>query len=315
MAQLEIEMKMKVQSTAKVSNQIGLQIAADLINGRTESAQAIVDADIFAAVSNAKWNPATWEGVMGKLIRLANQLKDRTTIVQPAFSIFMENGNSKLPFAAFSSMAILDCAGYGECGKWCYSKTAWRNPNAYGRQVANSMLLRSEAGRDLIAKEFARIKSPVLRLYVDGDFYSKENLKWWMDLIKTRPELSVYGYSKSWTEFLALNLDSYEWPDNYILNLSGGSRHEGTMMRDLMMRLPITRGEFIAVPVDSVHLKNKSYQSKRNAGFADYAKDVRASAGKRVFVCSGKCGDCLPDGTHACGSDRFRNVTIAIGVH
>jgi hypothetical protein len=34
-----------------------------------------------------------------------------------------------------------------------------------------------------------------------------------------------------------------------------------------------------------------------------------------VFVCAGKCGDCLPDGTHACGSDRFRGVTIAIGVH
>ena len=305
-----MKVKMKVQSTAKVSNQIGLQIAADLINGRTESAKAIIAADPSRSL-----NPATWEGVMAKLVSLADQLATGTTIVRSAFSIFVEDGNSKLPFAAFSSMAILDCAGYGECGKWCYSKTAWRNPNAYGRQVANSMLLRSKAGRDLIAKEFARIKSPVLRLYVDGDFYSKENLKWWMDLIKTRPELSVYGYSKSWTEFLALNLDSYEWPDNYILNLSGGSRHEGTMMRDLMMRLPITRGEFIAVPVAATHLKNKSYQSKRNAGFSDYAKDVRSAAGKRVFVCAGKCGDCLPDGTHACGSDRFRGVTIAIGVH
>jgi hypothetical protein len=303
-------MKMKVQTKSKVSNSIGLKIAADLINGNTASAREIIAADPSRAM-----NPATWEGVMAKLVRLADQLASCTTIVRSAFSIFMEDGNSKLPFAAFSSMAILDCAGYGECGKWCYSKTAWRNPNAYGRQVANSMLLRHEAGRDLIAKEFARIKSPVLRLYVDGDFYSKENLKWWMDLIKTRPSLAVYGYSKSWVEFLSLNLDSYDWPTNYILNLSGGSRHDGTMMRDLMMRLPITRGEFIAVPVAAHHIKNKSYQSKRNAGHADYAKDVRSAAGKRVFVCAGKCGDCLPDGTHACGSDRFRGVTIAIGVH
>ena len=177
------------------------------------------------------------------------------------------------------------------------------------------MLLRSEAGRDLIAKEFARIKSDTLRLYVDGDFYDKSNLKFWMDLIKTRPSLAVYGYSKSWVEFLALNLDGYQWPTNYILNLSGGSRHEGTAMRDLMMSLPITRGEFIAVPVAAHHIRNKSYQSRRNDGFADYAKDVRSASGKRVFVCSGKCGDCLPDGSHACGSDRFRNVTIAIGVH
>jgi hypothetical protein len=299
---------MKVQS--KVSNAVGLKIAADLINGNTTSAREIIAADPARAAK-----PMTWEGVMAKLVKLADQLASCTTIVRPAFSIFKEDGNSKLPFAAFSSMAILDCAGYGECGKWCYSKTAWRNPNAYGRQVANSMLLRHEAGRALIASAFARIESPVLRLYVDGDFYSKENLKWWMDLIKTRPELSVYGYSKSWVEFLSLNLDSYEWPSNYILNLSGGSRHDGTMMRDLMMRLPITRGEFIAVPVAAEHIRNKSYQSKRNVGFADYSKAVRNAAAQRVFVCAGKCGDCLPDGSHACGSDRFRGVTIAIGVH
>ena len=299
-----------MKTKTKVSNEIGLRIAADLIKGDTASAQAIVDADRDRAM-----NTATWEGVMSKLVRLADQLSGSTSTVRPAFSIFMEDGNSKLPFAAFSSMAIVDCAGYGECGKWCYSKTAWRNPNAYGRQVANSMLLRSEAGRDLIAKEFARIKSDTLRLYVDGDFFSKANLKFWMDLIKTRPSLAVYGYSKSWVEFLALNLDGYQWPTNYILNLSGGSRHEGTAMRDLMMSLPITRGEFIAVPVAAHHIRNKSYQSRHNDGFADYAKDVRSASGKRVFVCSGKCGDCLPDGSHACGSDRFRNVTIAIGVH
>ena len=299
---------MKVQS--KVSNSVGLKIAADLIRGNTASAREIIAADPSRAM-----NPATWEGVMAKLVCLADQLASGATIVRPAFSIFMEDGNSKLPFAAFSSMAILDCAGYGECGKWCYSKTAWRNPNAYGRQVANSILLRHEAGRALIASAFAKLQSPVLRLYVDGDFFDKSNLKWWMDLIKTRPELSVYGYSKSWVEFLSLNLDSYEWPTNYTLNLSGGSRHDGTMMRDLMMRLPITRGEFIAVPVAAEHIRNKSYQSKRNVGFADYSKAVRSSAAQRVFVCAGKCGDCLPDGSHACGSDRLRGVTIAIGVH
>ena len=252
---------------------------------------------------------------MAKLIVMADELKRNKVFNTPAFNVFIKDGNNKLPFTAFSSMAILDCAGYGECAKWCYSKTSWRNPSAYGRQVSNSMLLRSKAGRDLVAREFAKIKSPTLRLYVDGDFYSKANLKWWMDLIKTRPDLSVYGYSKSWVEFLALDLDGYRWPNNYTLNLSGGSRHDGTRMRVLMESLPITRGDFLAVPVPRIHIKNKAYQSKRNEGFADYARDVRASAGKRVFVCSGKCGDCLPDGTHACGSHRFRNVTIAIGVH
>ena len=181
------------------------------------------------------------------------------------------------------------------------------------------MLLRSQAGRDLIAREFSRLKTETVRLYVDGDFHSKENLKFWMDLIKTRPDIQVYGYSKSWVEFVALHLSGYAWPDNYLLNLSGGSRfakQEG--LRRAMATLPIVRGEFLAVPVDRHHLKNHSYQSRRNAGFRDYAKQVRANAGQRVFVCSGDCGDCLTiagKNQHACGSDRMRGVAIAIGTH
>ena len=124
-------------------------------------------------------------------------------------------------------MAILDCPGRGECAAWCYSLKSWRNPNALGRQVSNSMLLRAQAGRDLIAAEFSRLKTETVRLYVDGDFHSKENLTFWMDLIKTRPDIQVYGYSKSWVEFVALHLSGYAWPENYLLNLSGGSRFAG----------------------------------------------------------------------------------------
>jgi len=75
------------------------------------------------------------------------------------------------------------------------------------------------------------------------------------------------------------------------------------------------RGEFIAVPVERHHMRIGAYQSKRHEGHAAYAKNVRESAGKRVFVCPGKCGDCLTDGSHACGSSRMNGVTIAIGVH
>lgn len=52
-----------------------------------------------------------------------------------------------------------------------------RNPNAAGRQISNSMLLRYAMGRAFIAAEFGRIKGDVLRLYVDGDFHSIDNLR------------------------------------------------------------------------------------------------------------------------------------------
>jgi len=301
---------MKVKPEARMNQTRCMKIAADLIKGDTDSAALFLAENPTSIDKNG-----TWENVVAKLCYTAKLITDsRATIVQPVFAVFNEAGNVKLPFAAFSSMAIIDCAGYGECGKWCYSKTAWRHPNAWGRQVANSMLLRSEAGRKLVTEAFHKLKSPILRLYVDGDFHSRENLQFWMDLIKTRPEIQVYGYSKSWVEFIALKLAGYEWPANYTLNLSSGSRHDDTL-RQIMATLPVTRGEFIAVPVARHHMTSKAYQSKRNDGFAEYSKNVRQSAGKRVFVCAGKCGDCLPDGTHACGSRRFDGVTIAIGVH
>ena len=295
----------------KVTKAIALKAARELIAGETRTAHRIVEAHPTGGVQS-------WAGVFRKLIAQAEAIESRT-LSRASFSIWAKNGNSKLPFVSFSSMAILDCPGAGECATkgWCYSLKAWRNPNALGRQASNSMLLRSPAGRDLIAREFSRLKTETVRLYVDGDFHSKENLKFWMDLIKTRPDIQVYGYSKSWVEFVALHLSGYAWPDNYLLNLSGGSRW-GDGVRVAMESLPIVRGEFLAVPVDREHLKNHSYQSRRNAGFPAYARQVRANASQRVFVCTGNCGDCLTiagKNQHACGSELMRGVAIAIGTH
>lgn len=290
-----------------------IQAARELLSAMHGGDTPTVNAILTAAPDKIHIH-GTWQNVLHKLVHQAESMR-HGMLAAPVFSIFAEDGNSKLPFAAFSSMAVIDCPGAGACLQWCYSMTAWRHPNAWGRQASNSMLLRHEMGREMIARAFHALSCPTLRLYVDGDFHSAQNLRWWMDLIRQRPELSVYGYSKSWAEFLALHLQGYAFPPNYILNLSGGSRHDGTAMRELMMQLPVTRGEFIAVPVDKRHIKNKSYQSKRNAGHADYSRNVRQSAGRRVFVCAGKCGDCLPDGTHACGSPRMTGIPIAIGVH
>lgn len=233
-----------------------------------------------------------------------------------------ENGNGKLPFYAFSSLAGIDCPQAGAClygangelmGGFCYSFKAWRYPAAFMRQLINSLRLRTKAGRDEIVAAWMELpRGATVRLYVDGDFASPDILAFWMRLCVARPDLQVYGYSKSWR--LLLSYDSAtggRWPSNYLLNLSSGGNGTEAEKR-AVAALPIARGEFIAVNTARDH--GRAYQSKRNDGFADYARDVRESAGKRVFVCSGKCGDCTPSG-HACGSEKFRGVPIAIGVH
>jgi len=163
------------------------------------------------------------------------------------FSVFMAQGNSKLPFYAFSSLPGFDCPGAGAClygdneytpdnfGKgWCYSFKGWRYPAAFFRQLQNSLLLRDQAGRALIASQFHEIPAGrTLRLYVDGDFASLEILRFWMDLCHARPDIKIagrdgvagYGYSKSWKLFIELDRAGYKWPANYLLNVSSGSRY------------------------------------------------------------------------------------------
>lgn len=236
-------------------------------------------------------------------------------------AVFADGGNSKLPFFAFSSLPGIDCPQAGKClygesgdlmGGFCYSFKAWRYPAAFMRQLINSIRLRTKEGRNEIVAAWMELpRGAIVRLYVDGDFASPEILAFWFRLCFARPDLQVYGYSKSWRLLLSYAKSGAAFPSNYLLNISSGG--SGTNEeRDAVAKLPIARGEFVAIATLKDH--GNAYQSRKNAGFADYARDVREQAGRRVFVCSGRCGDCTPSG-HACGSEKFRGIPIAIGIH
>lgn len=233
------------------------------------------------------------------------------------FSVFVSDGNKKLPFYAFSSLAIADCPGKGKCQEYCYSLKAWRYPAAFFRQLQNSLLMRHNP--QAIAAAWSQIPNgKTVRLFVDGDFPSVETLRFFMDLCKARPDLNVYGYSKSWAEFVSLDSAGYFWPSNYLVNKSNGSKWINTGIANAFSRLPIVRGEFDAVAVAKSFITSKAYQSKDNPGSGEYRKTVREKLKAiydRVFACPGNCGNCLPGGRHACGSKEFSGIAIGIGIH
>ncbi len=238
-------------------------------------------------------------------IRELSKLKALLTTGAPQWAVFRLDGNSKLPFAAFSSLPGVTCPGAGDCLAWCYSFRAWRYPAAFCRQVQNAHLLRHNP--QLIADAFHALPRDItLRLYVDGDFASVQDVSFWMENLRTRPDIVTYGYSKSFRELLAYHRSWPYWPKNYLLNLSGGHAH-GVDTVAKMKQLPITRGTFDAV---SIGRKVKS----SDHGKRETNKAIRAAVSGNVFPCPGKCGSCTPKG-HACGSDRFRNIPIAIAVH
>ena len=246
----------------------------------------------------------TSEGVSWKKesLKLAMWLEDTTT--KPVYTIFAK-GNSKLPFFSFSALPVVTCPGLGNCEETCYSFKAWRYPAAFFRQLQNTVLILKQSTHIVTAWENIP-NSTTVRLYVDGDIDSMKTLEFWMDRLRERPDIQAYGYSKSWALFLTYK---GEWPKNYFLNLSSGSRYDDTT-RQKMESLPIVRGEFIALEV--AHKLKGKYDNP------EYKQELRKVAKlqgiEKPFLCSGKCGDCTKKGP-ACALDTFAKIPIVIGIH
>ena len=141
----------------------------------------------------------TWLYNITKFKSFIIQLSDNNIQKMP-FTIFNKNGNKKLPFYTFSSLPLFTCNGAFSCAKFCYSLKAWRYPSAFFRQFMCFILMNER--KDIIADAFKTIKNGAdLRLYVDGDFSSIEDLDFWMSQLKSRSDIKAYGYSKSWNFF------------------------------------------------------------------------------------------------------------------
>lgn len=245
-------------------------------------------------------------------IRDLNKLKQVILTNTPQFKILAKDGNSKLPFLAFSSLpGVGHCPGAGDCLSFCYSFKAWRYPAAFCRQAQNSWLMQSITGWNQIANAIDQHKPDTgsidFRLYVDGDFSSAGNVRAWFNILHSRSWLNTYGYSKSWQELLEYS-KYMPLPDNYTLNLSSGSVH-GDDIKQAIKNLSITRGEFIAVTV-GYPVKNTMHNDR------EHQRRLRQAHGytRKVFTCPGKCGSCTKQ-AHACGSDRFKGIDIIIAVH
>jgi hypothetical protein len=250
-------------------------------------------------------------------LKLAQGLEDigaNPDVFDTPFPVFMVKGNSKLPFTAFSALPEFTCPGAGDCLRWCYSFTSWRYPAAWARQVQNTLLLMH--ARHVVAHHFARLDhGAIVRLYVDGDFDSPGTVEFWFDLLKARPDIKAYGYSKSW-DLLWEYAQTDELPENYRLNLSSGGRSQ-TVTADQMRTLPITRGEFVAVPISYRPKDKKGKVGSERYDDPEYHRAVRRAAaeqGIKAFSCPGRCGECCGS-EHACGSARMAGVTICIGIH
>ena len=232
------------------------------------------------------------------------------------FSIIIKKGNVKLgpKFFAFSSLPGEQfCQGAGDCLKACFSFKAWRYPAAFCRQAQNTILMQTDAGRELLAHEYLTIKLPrgqktvEFRLFVDGDYRDADQAIFFFNLIGQRPEFKVYGYSKSFAAIIVASQFA-KTPENYLLNLSGGHKYDKATETQFS-KLPVVRGEFLMVG-------EKTDLEYGSPEYRDAARKAFAATGdtRKPFICPGKCFECTPGG-HACGSRKFEKIPIVILTH
>ena len=256
---------------------------------------SIIDA-LAVLRADSRFQTIGWQRSFDRLSRVFSTGKPELTIIK-------SDGNSKLPFYAFSSLPGVTCPGAGECLKFCYSFRAWRYPDAFARQVQNAFLMRFYP--DTIRSAFNAIPDGAdFRLYVDGDFSSVSDVSFWFSLLLSRPSIKAYGYSKSFAELLSY---TGTYPSNYALNVSSGHNHSSDTVARIKA-LPITRGEFRAVSV--------GFKVKSNMHGTKAVNDaLRIKSNERIFPCPGKCGSCTGKG-HACGMlDSLKGKIIAIAIH
>ena len=269
------------------------------------------------------WNRGTWGYY---LTRLADWVESGCTAPTP--HAVYARGNSKLPFISFSTLPGVTCPGAGDCLAWCYSFRAWRYPASFCRQLQNTLLMRFNqaaivnALRAELARHSRKQRSissdkrrPLqFRLYVDGDFSSLADVGFWFGFLAQCPAIQAYGYSKSWGILQSYVDAGGMLPDNYKLNLSSGSRHDSnTVLKSQLQQLPIYRGEFVGVELAGGTKGFARFADKAmHAGVRDKLK--ARYPGQPVFSCPGQCGTCTAS-DHACGSNRFNNVVIGIGIH
>lgn len=228
----------------------------------------------------------------------------------PPHDVFAD-GNSKLPFPAFGTLPVFTCPGAGACANYCYSFTSWKNPAPFFRQVMNTLLLRHRP--DVIRSAFLRLPhGSTVRLYTDGDFGSLEDVSFWMQTLRLRPDVRAYGYSKSWDLLVAYQQQTQGswWASNYVLNLSSGGVSYAS--RSEMEGLPVTRGTFLTLAVRV----GKGEGRYDRPEYVDGMKSAARAAGlERFFVCRGDCGSCGGHSGAVCANPTLRGLDVVVGTH
>ena len=233
---------------------------------------------INTSTENAS-KPGTWQYYASKLLNYI----DSDFSGKPPFTIYILKGNKKLPFAAFSSLALADCPGKGDCAKFCYSLTAWRYPAAFFRQLQNSLLMRFNPEK--IKVSVVRDYNKAFEIFLKGgvDMFGLAKTEFWYDKLPDDHLLVKNGYLSKVTFFnqtpppsYALRINSQKPPFDD-LNVRIGFHH--AMNFDMVLE-KIFRGDFVRMNTVADGYGERSHPTLKARDFSvEKALEFFAKAG------------------------------------
>lgn len=112
-------------------------------------------------------------------------------------------GNTKLGRLiwcwSLPTLAII-CIGATElCKKLCYAmKGFFRMPSVKDAHYNNYELSLEEEFPQYVSMALSEVFARVVRVHVSGDFYDEAYVRKWLQIVRRRPYIAFYAYTRSW---------------------------------------------------------------------------------------------------------------------
>lgn len=123
-----------------------------------------------------------------------------------------------------SATGLKTCPNAGACAKGCYALAgAYRFSNvaqAFERRLAATQ---SDDFIDAMLKDIDKQKAERIRIHDSGDFYSEDYLDRWLIIMRSRPQVEFYAYTKMVSLFKRRMQDL---PTNFTLIFSFGGTED-----------------------------------------------------------------------------------------
>ena len=163
-----------------------------------------------------------------------------------------------------SASGMFTCPNAGACAKGCYALAgAYRFSNVAKTFEARLVVTLSNDFVDAMLKEIDNCKAERIRIHDSGDFYSEEYLHRWLKIIKARPNVEFYAYTK-----MVTMLKFHELPKNFTVIFSFGG----------------TQDKLIDVTKDRHSLVFESVADLKRAGYADASNQDDIALGKNPRI-------------------------------